>query len=153
MTPTALLKFLQTSRLAVQVSVSPENCWLGLIYLRVRPQWIRYSDYNMSPPEIAEFRVTELVVRHEAGGRAYQCALDGRGKPSAICNEKSKSTAGLSRRSVQSLGRHERFGQMQHKRRTWRPGLGLVRSPSIHPMMPIRSPSFGRAQALDRFYL
>ena len=35
----------------------PERAsWPGLIYLRVRPRWVRYSDYNKSPPEIAEFR-------------------------------------------------------------------------------------------------
>jgi general stress protein 26 len=36
--------------------------WPGLIYVRVRPMWIRYSDYNVSPPEIVEFRADELVV-------------------------------------------------------------------------------------------
>lgn len=30
--------------------------WPGLIYIRVRPTWIRYSDYNARPPEIIEFR-------------------------------------------------------------------------------------------------
>lgn len=29
--------------------------WPGLIYLRSRPTWIRYSDYNQDPPLIAEF--------------------------------------------------------------------------------------------------
>jgi hypothetical protein len=29
--------------------------WTGLIYLRVRPVWIRYADYNVDPPLIAEF--------------------------------------------------------------------------------------------------
>jgi pyridoxine/pyridoxamine 5'-phosphate oxidase len=29
--------------------------WPGLIYFRARPLWIRYSDYNKSPPEIVEF--------------------------------------------------------------------------------------------------
>lgn len=29
--------------------------WAGLIYVRVTPLWIRYSDYNQSPPEIVEF--------------------------------------------------------------------------------------------------
>jgi len=28
--------------------------WPGLIYVRVRPTWIRYSDYNSDPPEIVE---------------------------------------------------------------------------------------------------
>lgn len=30
--------------------------WPGLIYIGVRPTWIRYSDYNARPPEIIEFR-------------------------------------------------------------------------------------------------
>jgi hypothetical protein len=29
--------------------------WLGLVYIRVRPTWIRYSDYNVDPPLIVEF--------------------------------------------------------------------------------------------------
>jgi general stress protein 26 len=29
--------------------------WPGLIYLRARPTWIRYSDYNVNPPLIVEF--------------------------------------------------------------------------------------------------
>jgi hypothetical protein len=29
--------------------------WPGLVYVRVRPTWIRYSDFNQSPPLIVEF--------------------------------------------------------------------------------------------------
>jgi hypothetical protein len=29
--------------------------WPGLMYVRVRPTWIRYSDFGVQPPEIAEF--------------------------------------------------------------------------------------------------
>lgn len=29
--------------------------WPGLIYVRVRPTWIRYSNYSVDPPEIIEF--------------------------------------------------------------------------------------------------
>jgi hypothetical protein len=29
--------------------------WPGLVYIRARPRWIRYSDYNKDPPEIIEF--------------------------------------------------------------------------------------------------
>jgi Pyridoxamine 5'-phosphate oxidase len=28
--------------------------WPGLIYVRVRPQWLRFSDFNQSPPAITE---------------------------------------------------------------------------------------------------
>jgi pyridoxine/pyridoxamine 5'-phosphate oxidase len=29
--------------------------WPGLVYVRVRPAWIRYSDFGSDPPEIIEF--------------------------------------------------------------------------------------------------
>ncbi len=29
--------------------------WPGIIYIRARPKWIRYSDYNQDPPAICEF--------------------------------------------------------------------------------------------------
>ncbi len=29
--------------------------WPGLMYLRARPRWIRFSDFNRVPPEIVEF--------------------------------------------------------------------------------------------------
>jgi general stress protein 26 len=29
--------------------------WPGLIYVRVKPTWIRYSNFNTQPPEIVEF--------------------------------------------------------------------------------------------------
>ncbi len=36
--------------------------WPGLMYVRVRPTWIRYSDYNVDPPRIVEFTAEKLVV-------------------------------------------------------------------------------------------
>ena len=36
--------------------------WPGLVYIRVRPTWIRYSDYNVDPPLIVEFQAEQLVV-------------------------------------------------------------------------------------------
>ena len=36
--------------------------WPGLMYVRVRPTWIRYSDYTCDPPEIVEFTAEQLVV-------------------------------------------------------------------------------------------
>ena len=35
--------------------------WPGLIYVRVRPSWIRYSDYNVDPPQIIEFEAAQLT--------------------------------------------------------------------------------------------
>ena len=29
--------------------------WPGMTYIRVRPKWLRYSDFNHSPAQIAEF--------------------------------------------------------------------------------------------------
>ena len=34
--------------------------WPGLVYVRVRPTWIRYSDYSTESPEIAEYRPDDL---------------------------------------------------------------------------------------------
>lgn len=34
--------------------------WPGLIYVRVRPTWIRYADFNQNPPQIVEFDASEL---------------------------------------------------------------------------------------------
>ena len=36
--------------------------WPGLIYLRVRPTWIRYSNFEVDPAEIIEFRAEDLVA-------------------------------------------------------------------------------------------
>ena len=37
--------------------------WPGLVYVRVRPTWIRYSDFNCAPPLIVEFTPTDLQAR------------------------------------------------------------------------------------------
>jgi hypothetical protein len=34
--------------------------WPGLIYVRVRPTWIRYSDFSRNPPLITEFSSQQL---------------------------------------------------------------------------------------------
>ena len=34
--------------------------WPGLTYVRVRPTWIRFSDFNATPPEIVEFTADQL---------------------------------------------------------------------------------------------
>jgi hypothetical protein len=33
--------------------------WPGLVYVRARPTWIRYSNFNRTPPEIHEFAFPE----------------------------------------------------------------------------------------------
>ncbi len=35
--------------------------WAHIAYVRVRPTWIRYSNYNVNPPEIIELRKHELA--------------------------------------------------------------------------------------------
>jgi hypothetical protein len=35
--------------------------WPGITYLRVTPVWIRYSNYNVNPPQIVEFSAAELA--------------------------------------------------------------------------------------------
>jgi pyridoxine/pyridoxamine 5'-phosphate oxidase len=35
--------------------------WPGMTYFRVKPRWIRYSDYNQNPPGIVEFQANELM--------------------------------------------------------------------------------------------
>jgi len=34
--------------------------WPGLIYVRATPRWLRYSNYNVDPPEITDFDVDAL---------------------------------------------------------------------------------------------
>jgi hypothetical protein len=51
---------------AIYYGVYPDGpsrlAWPGLIYVRVRPMWIRYTDYTVAPPLIVEFRAEELVI-------------------------------------------------------------------------------------------
>lgn len=35
--------------------------WPGLTYVRVRPTWIRYSNFNANPPQIVEFTGEQLA--------------------------------------------------------------------------------------------
>ena len=37
--------------------------WPGLTYFRVRPRWIRYSDFGQAPPLIAEFTTGQLALQ------------------------------------------------------------------------------------------
>ena len=50
---------------AIYYDVYPDGpsrlSWPGLIYVRVRPTWIRYSNYSVDPPEIIEFSAEQLV--------------------------------------------------------------------------------------------
>jgi methyltransferase (TIGR00027 family) len=39
------------------------QAWQGLTYMRVRPRWIRYSDFHQTPPEIVELTFNETASR------------------------------------------------------------------------------------------
>lgn len=49
---------------ALYFSVHPDGrerlSWAGLIYIRVRPTWLRYSDFTHSPETIREFSAADL---------------------------------------------------------------------------------------------
>lgn len=36
--------------------------WPGITYFRVRPTWIRFSDFNRAPPQVIEFTADQLVT-------------------------------------------------------------------------------------------
>ena len=36
------------------------TAWAGLTYFRVRPTWIRFSDFNRAPPRVFEFSSEQL---------------------------------------------------------------------------------------------
>src|SRR5688572_24217742 len=35
--------------------------WPGITYWRVKPTWLRYSDFSVDPPDISEFTASELA--------------------------------------------------------------------------------------------
>jgi hypothetical protein len=38
------------------------RCWPDITYIRTKPMWIRYSDFNRDPPEIVEFDLAQLIA-------------------------------------------------------------------------------------------
>ena len=38
--------------------------WPGILYMRVRPRWVRFSNFESTPPEIVEFSFDEPVTTH-----------------------------------------------------------------------------------------
>ena len=55
------LERLKESYFAVFPEGRERESWPDLVYVRVRPTWIRYSDYNQAPPEIVEVDRDELA--------------------------------------------------------------------------------------------
>ena len=45
--------------------------WPGLVYVRARPIWLRYSDFNRAPPEIVEFGLADLTGPAWPGSEAH----------------------------------------------------------------------------------
>jgi Pyridoxamine 5'-phosphate oxidase len=58
----AELERLKNAYYAVYPDGPTRLTWAGLIYVRVRPTWIRYSDYNANPAEIVEFGPGQLAL-------------------------------------------------------------------------------------------
>jgi hypothetical protein len=56
----AELERLKAAYYAVYPDGPSRTGWPGLIYVRVRPTWVRYSDFGRNPPEIIEYRAEEL---------------------------------------------------------------------------------------------
>jgi general stress protein 26 len=52
---------LKTIYYAVYPDGPSRLAWPGLIYVRVRPTWIRYSNYSVDPAEIVEFSAAQLA--------------------------------------------------------------------------------------------
>jgi uncharacterized pyridoxamine 5'-phosphate oxidase family protein len=36
--------------------------WPGIVHVRVRPSWLRYSDFTIDPPQIVEFDAAQLAA-------------------------------------------------------------------------------------------
>jgi len=56
----AELERLKAAYYAVYPDGPSRLSWPGLTYVRVRPTWIRYSNFNANPPEIVEFDAARL---------------------------------------------------------------------------------------------
>lgn len=41
--------------------------WSGIVYFRVRPTWLRFSDFGASPPEVTEFVFDRLANKTPTG--------------------------------------------------------------------------------------
>lgn len=46
--------------------------WPGLVYVRVRPTWIRYSDFNRAPPMVVEFDARALLAGTGVGSASVK---------------------------------------------------------------------------------
>jgi hypothetical protein len=58
---TALLESLQAHYFETFPDGRERLTWPGITYVRVRPRWIRYSNYRVTPPLIVELTGAELA--------------------------------------------------------------------------------------------
>ena len=58
----AELEHLQSIYFGVYPECRSHLEWPGITYVRVRPTWIRYSDYTRNTPEIVEFQAAALLA-------------------------------------------------------------------------------------------
>jgi pyridoxine/pyridoxamine 5'-phosphate oxidase len=56
----AELEQIKTAYFAAWPDGPARAAWPGITYFRVRPTWIRFSDFNCRPPEITEFTSDQL---------------------------------------------------------------------------------------------
>jgi hypothetical protein len=56
------LEIAKTAYYAVYPDGPSRLSWPGLTYVRVRPTWIRYSNFRADPPDIVEFTGGELLA-------------------------------------------------------------------------------------------
>jgi len=61
------LDFIRSSYYAAHPDGAKRASWPGLTYVRVRPTWIRYSDYNANPPQIIEYGAEQLALYKMTG--------------------------------------------------------------------------------------
>lgn len=58
----AELKQIQETYYAAWPDGPTRASWPGMTYFRVRPTWIRFSDFNCAPPRIIEFTPEQLLA-------------------------------------------------------------------------------------------
>ena len=56
------LERIKTAYFAAWPDGPTRTLWPGLTYFRVRPTWIRFSDFNEAPPRIVEFSSEQLAA-------------------------------------------------------------------------------------------
>jgi hypothetical protein len=58
----AELQRIKQAYFAVWTDGRSRESWPGLTYFRVRPTWVRFSDFNCAPPQIVEFTSDQLAA-------------------------------------------------------------------------------------------